>query len=102
MHAQQEESARLLGDAKAEVRLLRKALDEAAAGKEALREKSALDSPPGSPAAQDAEERHLAQERTFFRSSIASEWPHDKPARAWAAAHQRHRVSPSRKHSIDP
>jgi Plasmid replication region DNA-binding N-term len=66
MHAQQEESARLLGNAEAEVRRLRKALDEAVAGKEALREKSALDLAARERSAQEAEERHLAQERRLL------------------------------------
>jgi len=39
MHAQQQESARLLADSEAEVRRMRKALDEAVARKEVLREK---------------------------------------------------------------
>src|SRR5437868_5439170 len=39
MHAQQQESTRLLGDSEAEVRRMRKALDEAVARKEVLREK---------------------------------------------------------------
>jgi hypothetical protein len=40
---QQQESARLLGESEAEVRRLRKALDEAVAGKETLREQMAME-----------------------------------------------------------
>jgi hypothetical protein len=42
MHAKQEKSARLFGNSGAEVRRLRRALDEAVGGQEAPREKSAL------------------------------------------------------------
>jgi hypothetical protein len=66
MHAQQQESARLLSDSEAEVRRLRKAFDEAVASKEALREKSAMEIGAKQRAADEAEERHLAHERRLL------------------------------------
>ena len=66
MHAQQQESARLLSASEAEVRRLRKALDEAVAGKEALREKAAMELQAQQRAASEAEERHLAHERRLL------------------------------------
>jgi len=66
MNAQQQESTRLLGDSQAEVRRLRKALDEAVASKEALREKSAMELSAKQRAADEAEERHLGQERRLL------------------------------------
>ncbi|MDM0071653.1 DNA-binding protein [Variovorax sp. J31P207] len=66
MHTQQQESARLLSDAEAEVRRLRKALDEAVASKEALREKSAMELRDKQRATEEAQERHLAQERRLL------------------------------------
>ncbi|MDM0050601.1 DNA-binding protein [Variovorax sp. J22R115] len=66
MHAQQQESARLLGDSEAEVRRLRRALDEAVASKEALREKTAMELGAKQRAAEETEERHLAQERRLL------------------------------------
>ncbi|MDM0002976.1 DNA-binding protein [Variovorax sp. J22P240] len=66
MHAQQQESARLLGDSEAEVRRLRRALDEAVASKEALREKAAMELGAKQRAAEETEERHLAQERRLL------------------------------------
>lgn len=66
MHAQQQASARLLSDSEAEVRRLRKALDEAAAGKEAIREKAAMDLALAQRDAREAQERHLAHERRLL------------------------------------
>jgi hypothetical protein len=66
MHTQQQESARLLSDSEAEVRRLRKALDEAVASKEALREKSAMELRDKQRVAEEAQERHLAQERRLL------------------------------------
>ena len=66
MHTQQQESARLLSDSETEVRRLRKALDEAVASKEALREKSAMELGAKQRAADEAEERHLAQDRRLL------------------------------------
>jgi hypothetical protein len=66
MHAQLQESGRLLGDSEAEVRRLRKTLDEALASKEALREKAAMEFAAKQRAAEEAEERHLVQERRLL------------------------------------
>ncbi|RZL93260.1 MAG: hypothetical protein EOP82_08025 [Variovorax sp.] len=63
MHAQQQESARLLSDSETEERRLRKALEDTVASKEALRERSAMELGAKQRAADEAEERHLAQER---------------------------------------
>jgi chromosome segregation ATPase len=62
----QQQSARQLSDAEAEVRRLRKALDAATASKEALREKAAMELAARQRAADEAEERHLAQERRLL------------------------------------
>jgi hypothetical protein len=66
MQRQQQESARLLSESEAEVRRLRKALDEAVASKEALREMAAMELGARQRAAEEAEERHLAQERRLL------------------------------------
>ncbi|MGJ7511299.1 DNA-binding protein [Variovorax sp. GT1P44] len=66
MHAQQQESARQLADAEAEVRRLRKALEEAIASKEALREKSAMELGAAHRDAKEAEQRHVAHERRLL------------------------------------
>ncbi|MGO4392883.1 DNA-binding protein, partial [Variovorax sp. M-6] len=66
MHTQQQESARLLGDSEAEVRRLRKALDEAVASKEALREKAAMELGAAQRDAREAEQRHVAHERRLL------------------------------------
>lgn len=66
MHTQQQESARLLSDSEAEVRRLRKALDEAVASKEALREKAAMDLSAAQRDAKEAEQRHVAHERRLL------------------------------------
>ncbi|MDM0084700.1 hypothetical protein QTI17_29280 [Variovorax sp. J31P179] len=66
MHTQQQESARLLSDAEAEVRRLRKAFDEAVASKEALREKAAMELGAAQRDAREAEQRHVAHERRLL------------------------------------
>ena len=66
MHAQQQESARLMGVSEAELRRLRKALDEAVAGKERLRETSAMELAAAHRDAKEAEERHVAHERRLL------------------------------------
>ncbi|SCK09578.1 hypothetical protein VAR608DRAFT_0356 [Variovorax sp. HW608] len=66
MHAQQQESARLLSEAEAEVRRLRKALDESLASKEALREKAAMELGAAHRDAKEAEQRHVAHERRLL------------------------------------
>jgi len=66
MHAQQQESARLLGDSEAEVRRLRKALEEAVTSKEALREKAAMELGAAQRDTKDAEQRHVAHERRLL------------------------------------
>ncbi|MDM0066785.1 DNA-binding protein [Variovorax sp. J31P207] len=66
MHTQQQESARLLSDAEAEVRRLRKALDEAVASKEALRETAAMDLVAAQRDGREAEQRHIAHERRLL------------------------------------
>jgi hypothetical protein len=66
MDRQQHESARQLAESEAEVRRLRKALEEAVAGKEALREKMAMELGARQRAAEEAEERHLAHERRML------------------------------------
>ncbi|MDN8618931.1 DNA-binding protein [Variovorax ginsengisoli] len=66
MHAQQQESARLLSDSEAEVRRLRKALEEAVASKEALREKAAMEIGAAHRDAREAEQRHVAHERRLL------------------------------------
>ena len=66
MHTQQQESARLLSDSEAEVRRLRKALDEAVASKEALREKAAMELGAAQRDAREAEQRHVAHERRLL------------------------------------
>ncbi|MGJ7512708.1 DNA-binding protein [Variovorax sp. GT1P44] len=66
MHTQQQESARLLSDSEAEVRRLRKALEEALASKEALREKSAIELEAAHRDAKEAEQRHVAHERRLL------------------------------------
>ena len=81
MHAQQQESARLLSLTEAEVRRLRKALDEAVAGKEALREKASMDLAVAQRDARDAEERHLTHERRLL-SEIDRERVATRQARA--------------------
>jgi chromosome segregation ATPase len=66
MHTQQQESARLLSDSEAEVRRLRKALDESVASKEALREKTAMELGAAQRDAKEAEQRHVAHERRLL------------------------------------
>ena len=66
MDRQQKESARLLAESEAEVRRLRKALEEAGANREALREKVAMELGAMQHAAQAVEERHLAHERRLL------------------------------------
>ncbi len=66
MQVQQQESARLLSASESEVRRLRKALEEAIASKEALREKAAMDLQAQQRAASEAEERNLAHERRLL------------------------------------
>jgi hypothetical protein len=66
MHTQQQESARILSDSEAEVRRLRKALDEAVASKEALREKAAMELGAAQREAKEAEQRHVAHERRLL------------------------------------
>ena len=66
MHAQQQESARLLSDSEAEVRRLRKALDEAVASKEALREKAAIELGAAHLDAKEVEQRHVTYERRLL------------------------------------
>ncbi|MDM0084586.1 DNA-binding protein [Variovorax sp. J31P179] len=66
IQAQQQESARILHDSEAEIRRLRKALDDALASKEALREKAAMELEVKRRAVEEAEERHLAQERRLL------------------------------------
>ncbi|VTU42033.1 DNA-binding protein [Variovorax sp. RA8] len=66
MHTQQQESARLLSDSEAEVRRLRKALEEAVASKEALREKAAMELGAVQRDAKEAEQRHVAHERRLL------------------------------------
>lgn len=66
MHAQQQESARLLSDADAEVRRLRKAFEGAVTSKEALREKSAMELGAAQRDARDAEQRHVTHERRLL------------------------------------
>ena len=66
MHTQQQESARLLSDSEAEVRRLRKALEEAVASKEALREKAAMELGAAQRDAKEAEQRHIAHERRLL------------------------------------
>ena len=66
MQSQQQESSRLLSDSEAEVRRLRKALDDAVASKEALREKDAMELGASQRAAKKTEERRLAQERRLL------------------------------------
>lgn len=66
MHTQQQESTRLLSDAEAEVRRLRKALNEAVASKEALREKAAMELSAAQRDAREAEQRHVAHERRLL------------------------------------
>jgi hypothetical protein len=63
MHAQQQESARILGETQAEVRRLRKALEEALSSKEALREKSEMALAAAHRDAREAEERREANEQ---------------------------------------
>ena len=65
-HAQQQESARLLSDSEAEVRRLRKALEEAVASKEALREKASMELGAAQRDAKEAEQRHVAHERRLL------------------------------------
>lgn len=92
MHAQQQESSRLLSDSQAEVRRLRKALDEAVASKEALREKSAMELGAKQRAADEAEERHLAHERRLL-SEIDRERVAARQAVAGLANEQKARLS---------
>jgi hypothetical protein len=66
MDRQQHDCARQLGEFEAEVRRLRKALDEAVAGKEALREKLTMELGARQRASEEAEERHLAHERRML------------------------------------
>jgi hypothetical protein len=66
LHAQQQESARLLSDAEAEVRRLRKSLEEAVGSKEALRETMAMALAQQQRAAEDAEKRHDVHERRLL------------------------------------
>ena len=66
MHTQQQESARLLSDSEADVRRLRKAIDEAVASKEALREKAAMELGAAQRDAREAEQRHVAHERRLL------------------------------------
>lgn len=66
MHTQQQESARLLSDSEVEVRRLRKTFEEAVAGKEALREKAAMELGAAQRDAKEAEQRHVAHERRLL------------------------------------
>ena len=66
MDRQQQESVRVLSESEAEVRRLRKALDETETSKEALRESLAMQLGAKQRAANEAEERHLAQERRLL------------------------------------
>ncbi|RZL95797.1 MAG: hypothetical protein EOP82_01995 [Variovorax sp.] len=66
MHAQQQESTRLLSDSETEVRRLRKAFDEAVASKEALREKAEMELGAAHRDAREAEQRHVAHERRLL------------------------------------
>ncbi|CAN7782534.1 DNA-binding protein [Variovorax sp. LjRoot175] len=63
MQSQLQESARMLSNSQAEERRLRKALDEAVASKEALREKAEMELGAKQRAADEAAERYLAHER---------------------------------------
>jgi len=92
MHAQQQESARLLSHSEAEVRHLRKALEEVAASKEALREKSAMELGASQRAADEAEERHLAHERRLL-SEVDRERMAARQANADLAKEQKIRVA---------
>jgi hypothetical protein len=91
MHSMQE-SARLLGDSELEVRRLRKALNETVSGKEALREKAAMELVAKQRAADEAEERHLAQERRLL-SEIDRERMATRQANTELAKEQRARVA---------
>ncbi|KWT97664.1 MULTISPECIES: DNA-binding protein [unclassified Variovorax] len=66
MRSQQQEAARLLSASEAELRRLRKGLEEALAGKEAFREKAAMELAVARRDAREAEERHLAHERRLL------------------------------------
>ena len=66
MHAQQQESARLLAESEAEVRRLRKAFEEAVGSKEALRETMGLELAKQQRATEQAEERYQAHERRLM------------------------------------
>ena len=66
MHVQQQESARLLSDSEAEVRRLRKSLEDAVGSKEALRETMAAALTQQQRAAKEAEERHRVHERRLL------------------------------------
>ena len=66
MRAQQQESARMLSESEADVRRLRKALDEAIASKEALREKAEMELGTAHRDAREAEQRHVAHERRLL------------------------------------
>ncbi|WP_436307867.1 DNA-binding protein [Variovorax sp. LjRoot290] len=92
MHVQQQESARMLSDSEAEVRRLRKALDGAVASKEALREKAAMELDAKQRAADEAEERHLGQERRLL-SEIDRERMATRQATAELAREQKARAA---------
>ncbi|RZL87185.1 MAG: hypothetical protein EOP82_27345 [Variovorax sp.] len=66
MDRQQQESSRLLNASEAEVRRVRKALEEAVASKEALRESYMMELAAKQRVADEAEERHIAHERRLL------------------------------------
>jgi len=66
MNAQQRESTRLLSESDLEVQRLRKALQDAAASKEAMREKAEMDLRNRQRLAEEAEARHIAHERRLL------------------------------------
>ena len=66
LHRQQQESARQLTEQEGQSRRLRRALDDALRSKEALREKSEMDLAAKQRSFNEAEERHLAQERRML------------------------------------
>ncbi|MDM0030073.1 DNA-binding protein [Variovorax saccharolyticus] len=91
MHTQQQESARLLSNAEAEVRRLRKAFDEAVARKEALREKAEMELGAKQRAAEESEERYLAQHRRLL-SEVDRERAASKHVAAELAREQKARA----------
>ena len=100
MLTQAQESARHLSESEAEVRRLRKALDEAVARKEALREKAAMELGAAQRDAREAEQRHVAHERRLLadvdRERVASKQASadlEKEKKARAAEHEAARAA---------